>query len=315
MKTDRKTELRVGLISIVAIVILTATLFMGNQISFFADKYHFTIEFPTAAGLKVGEPVMLRGVILGKVDAITITNSCVQVIAEVDDISLLHSDAGANIAMLELTGGRKIELFAGTSGEPFNCDQVIQGCPPADMTTVLSQLMNMQEEFGAFFNKVDVMVTSINAILGDTTLGTDLKRTLSKTETTIDGLNSLINNNAGDISVIVDDLRFATRNIKTLLSENNADISAMIQNMNRVILNVEKLTKESQNVPANLNEIMADLKKFTATLDKKDTAFGLMFNDPAFGTQLRGTLDALDSLANKIDKHGINANIRLGGRP
>jgi ABC-type transporter Mla subunit MlaD len=151
--------------------------------------------------------------------------------------------------------------------------------------------------------------------LGDTTLGTDLKRTLAKTETTIDGLNSMINTNAGDIAAIVADLRFATGNIKTLLSENHADISAMIQNMNTVIANVEKLTKESQNLPADMNKIVADLKKFTASLDKKDTAFGLMFNSPEFGAQLTGTLNALDSLVNKIDEHGINANIRLGGRP
>lgn len=315
MKIDRKKELRVGLISIIAIIILVAVLLTGNRISFFNESYDITVEFENAGGLKEGEPVMLRGVILGKVTDIEVTECCVEVSAEISDISLLDSETSAEISMLELTGGRKIDLLPGNSGEPFDPKEPIQGIPPTNITSLIRSLSGLQGEFRNFFLKVDTLVTNLNDLTGDSSVTSDMKHLLAETGETVERINRLVGANSSGISSVVSDLRASSKSIRELTEGNQTDIAELIESLKLMSSNIETFTNETRNLPEDVNAIAGDLKEFSGTLTRDDSALHLLLSDPEFAGKLEATVDKLDSLIKKIDKHGLNANVRFGREP
>ena len=67
---NQKNELMVGLTVIVAIVVvIAAVLFLGDMRPGGADRIE-TARFRTVGGLSVGNPVVLRGVRVGRVEAV-----------------------------------------------------------------------------------------------------------------------------------------------------------------------------------------------------------------------------------------------------
>ena len=312
MKTDRRKEIRVGIISIIAISLLTTILVVGNQISFFEKKINIHIHFPDAGGLKVGEPVMLRGVKMGKVESMTIHRDYIDVIISVDDTSLLHKDAGATISMLELTGGRKIDLHPGIAQEDFDHKQIIQGDYPKDLGSILNYLVNMEDDMVLFFDQIETLVSNLNHITSDSSVIGDLESTLAKTENTISNVNNLINHNSNDISAIIDELRSVSTNVNDILSDNKSDISDLISSLKDLSKTFDTYSKDMESMPKDMLTIVEDLKAFTDKLDDNSNAFGLLFNDPEFAKQIEETLINIDSLVQDIEDNGIQTNIRFG---
>ncbi len=312
MKTDRRTEIKVGLISLTAIIILVITLLLGNQVSFFKKSNQVQITFPNAAGLKVGEPIMLRGVKIGKVESIAVNSKSVLVGVELDDISLLHEDLGATITMLEMTGGRKIDLHPGKSEKMFNPKDTIIGSPPQDLGSIIGTIVGMQDDIIGLFGGINEAVDNLNSMFADSSLIDGLNRTVSKAEGTLDNVNGLVNRNVEDLSIIADNLRSISGNINEMLSENKSDLSGLISSLGTLTANIDKMAGSMTNLPSDITEIVSELKTFTKKLDDNSSAFGLLFNDPAFAKKLESTVEHIDSLVVDIEENGIETRIRFG---
>jgi hypothetical protein len=80
------SELKVGVLSITAIVIAVVTIFMltGGR-GFFWQRYSLKTRFPNVAGLKAGSPVRLAGVEVGSVKSVDLTGEQVDVTFQVKE--------------------------------------------------------------------------------------------------------------------------------------------------------------------------------------------------------------------------------------
>src|SRR5271168_4306800 len=73
----RWSQLKVGVIVLVAVVALTTLLFLmtsSSGLGFFSQKLTVHAYFENAAGLKAGAPVNLQGVTIGTVKAVTVVS-------------------------------------------------------------------------------------------------------------------------------------------------------------------------------------------------------------------------------------------------
>ena len=70
------SELKIGVLTITAIVIAAITIFMlmGGK-GFFWQRYTLKTKFPNVAGLKSGSVVRIAGVEVGAVDSVEITGA------------------------------------------------------------------------------------------------------------------------------------------------------------------------------------------------------------------------------------------------
>ena len=125
MNNEKKTEIKVGITIIVALLLFIFVYGWAKNFSLNSNNKLLYIKFPTVAGLEIGDMVSVNGVRKGLVESITSddNHALVQVIFN-EEVNL-KQDATFSIMMLDLMGGKKIEIKAGDSDQFLNYDTLI----------------------------------------------------------------------------------------------------------------------------------------------------------------------------------------------
>src|SRR5882762_1995133 len=79
------SELKLGVLTIVALVVAAATIFavMGSR-GFFWQRYSLKTRFPNVAGLKAGSPVRVAGMEVGSVTEVIFAGDQVDVVFQIN---------------------------------------------------------------------------------------------------------------------------------------------------------------------------------------------------------------------------------------
>ena len=110
------SELKIGLLTLVAIVIAAGVIFLlSGEGGFFWQRYALKARFPNAGGLKTGAPVRLAGVEVGSVTAIDFNGDQVDVTFELskDMRSRVTDQSVAIIGSVSLLGESALDIKAG----------------------------------------------------------------------------------------------------------------------------------------------------------------------------------------------------------
>src|SRR5204863_6343144 len=113
------SELRIGVMTIVAIAIAAALIFsLTGTSGFFWQRYPLKTRFPNVAGLAAGSPVRVAGVEVGTVKAIEFAGEQVDVIFEVkkDQRPRITDKSVATLGSVSLLGESAIDITPATNG-------------------------------------------------------------------------------------------------------------------------------------------------------------------------------------------------------
>src|SRR5580765_6498789 len=112
-------ELKVGVLTIVAVVIAAVTIFLltGSR-GFFWQRYSLKTRFTNVAGLKAGSPVRIAGVEKGSVTDVVLTGEQVDVVFEVnkDMRDRITTGSVAKLGSVSLLGESAVDITPSTRG-------------------------------------------------------------------------------------------------------------------------------------------------------------------------------------------------------
>src|SRR5438067_456635 len=114
-------ELKIGIVSIVAIVIAGILIFLvSGSGGFFWQRYSIKTVFGNIAGLKEGAPVRVAGVEIGSVAHLAFVGDKVEVTMEVskDQRQRITDRSTAALGSVSLLGEAAIDLSANSQGTP-----------------------------------------------------------------------------------------------------------------------------------------------------------------------------------------------------
>jgi len=113
------SELKIGLMSIFALVVATAFIFLltGSN-GFFWQRYSIKTVFPDVAGLKEGAPVRVAGVEVGTVTGVEFVGDRVEVLMEVlkENRPRITSTSIATLGSVSLLGEAAVDITASSGG-------------------------------------------------------------------------------------------------------------------------------------------------------------------------------------------------------
>jgi phospholipid/cholesterol/gamma-HCH transport system substrate-binding protein len=125
---DAKFGIAIGTVVVSLLLAVVLVMFMRKSGAFATTEAgKITIMFSEVNGLKTGDPVRVRGVEVGKVEAIELGDSVVIVHVVLYRPVTLKTDASAQILVRELLGGRFIELTLGNSLPAAENNKMVQG--------------------------------------------------------------------------------------------------------------------------------------------------------------------------------------------
>ncbi len=177
------SELKLAVfISVVLGLVVFSIFFSGLVTSIFRQHFSLVITISDVGGLKVGAPVWLQGVTVGKVSKIDVLSKSQMIVVEVEKKyqPFLYADAFAEVKAVGLLGSKYVELIRGTeSSGPVDIGKKIGG-------RLVDPLKSMDENLSRTIEQISVLINRINngngtagALINDSTLAADIKGTMN----------------------------------------------------------------------------------------------------------------------------------------
>lgn len=167
MKSERKTEVLVGLFLFVGLLMLGGIILQfGSFREWFRDTYTLRVTFPNASGIREASPVYLGGSKVGKVakhPQLNDTFTGVIIDLAIDSDIGIPADATFVIGTAGLMGDAQVEIKPGTNHDnkflPQNYDRIIEG-----KVGGLSDLQTTAEQVS---KKIDIVLDDVRSAMVD----------------------------------------------------------------------------------------------------------------------------------------------------
>ena len=267
MKDQKKTEIRVGITVLLGVIILLWILGWAKNFSITPTENTVKVQFSNTAGLEIGDAVTVNGVRKGFVEDLAIKGENVVVTLKIDNKVVLKEDAGFAVSMLDLMGGKKVEISPGSSGKLLDYSQVQAGTFYADIPYVMSMVGTFQEDISSTISDLKITLTSLNNYLSDKKLNEDIKSSMSNLSEVTKKLNILIDENRDNLKKLTANTAELTEETKKFINENKESLNTSVKGLQSVLSNTDSLlaklnifTDELKNRQNNLGKIIYDEK-------------------------------------------------------
>lgn len=308
-------ELKVGIVFFLGFILLFGGILIGKGFNFSSDDDLLKIRFPNSGGIQVGEPVVVNGVKRGSVAKVLNDNSSVLIYVVLDNFDDLKADAKAKISILEVTGGKKLEIFPGTSNELFPMKSEMIGETPPDLAELVALVGSVSGDLVSLVRRLDTIATGATGLFADGKLVDDIKVTLNNTVELTNSLNEIVNKNRGLIQNTFDDLATITKDLKQFITENKSSLNNIVNNADTALVAAKGLFDKLEITVNKADSLLANADGLLTDIKTKDGLVKKIIYDEQFAMRLDSTFNSLVDLVNMIKEHGVNVNVRLGSRP
>jgi len=293
-------EFKVGITVVVSMIILFSGIAWIKGWSLSQNNKIIVVHFENTIGLLTGDPVFVRGVKVGKVDLIEPQVKFVSVKLTIDGQTTIFSDANAEIGMLELLAGKKIELNPGISGIELQNGGVIPGQIGADIPRMLSQVNDVSDDLKSLIRNLNKTLEGVNSVVSDKAFKENSLSLLENLNTTSRNLASLTTGLAKN-SYKVDTL---VSNLNGLITTTQSTIADIRPGMKDV------LAKTSDSM-TEINKTFVELNKAISKINSSKSVMNQLIYDEEFAKKLNGTVDSLNLLMNHIRQKPIKLDVDI----
>lgn len=303
MKDQRKSEIKVGILVLLGIIIILWVFGWAKNITVNSQRKEITVEFNSVAGLEIGDPVAINGVRKGYVDNIRIEKNKVHVVVNIGSEIILKEDAKFQIMMLDLMGGKKVEIDPGYSLKELEYNLLQQGRFVGDIASAMAVFSSVETDLVDVIKEIKVTLSNLNKTLTDQNFNEDLRSSLFNLTQLTENLNKLIIENRNGINQLLNSGIELSQSVNNFFETNKDSISSTITSLKQTL-------DHSKEMIIKVNDLIE-----RTNLGQNN--IGKLINDPEIVTDLKSTLNQLRDLTklllDQLKKEGIkvDADINL----
>lgn len=315
MNVSRKTEIRVGLVSIVSIALLIGGIMLGKGLSLGPNNRVIMVRLATSGGIEAGSPVVVNGVKRGTVSEVSSDNGAVLVRANMNDASDLMSDASATVTILEITGGKKIEITPGTSKQPFDVNTEMPGMVAADLGGLVTSLGEVSGSAIDLVRRLDTISSGLTELMRDGSFVQNVKTISSDGAVFVTDIRTWFQQNRDPLTTSVRDLREITSQLKGSVDRNEPKVSSIIDRADKVLLSLEATLAKADGAIVGADSLIARINGVVHDIRTNKSLLHAIMYDDQMADKLDTTLLNLRTLLRDLGKKGVNVNVELGHVP
>ncbi len=204
MKDTSKTEIKVGVTVVLSLLLLIFIISWARNMSLTANRKHLLVRFQSVSGLEVGDQVTVNGVRQGNVEAIINDGTRVLANLSLDADTRLQRDAIISVDMLDLMGGKKVEIDRGTSDTLLDFSQVANGNFSADVPLVMKTVGTVMNEVPEIIKSLNESLYAIKTFIKDDSLKSNIRTTMQELSLMTTKINKFINSNSENVTSLVE---------------------------------------------------------------------------------------------------------------
>ena len=303
MKDQRKTEIKVGITVLIGIIILLWVFGWAKNFTVDSGRKEIKVEFNSVAGLEIGDQVTINGVRKGYVDDIKVEGPSVFVLLNLDSDVSLKEDAKFSIMMLDLMGGKKVEINPGFTERELNYSLSQKGETLGDIASAMAVFGRVQDDLIDVVKEVKISLSYLNKTFADEKFETDLKTSVNNLKILTKNLNSVLLANKDEINKLLETGNELALSVNSFMVENKDSIKQTISTLKETL-------DRSKILINNVNE-------FLTKIDRGENNLGKAINDKEMMDDLKTSVKNLKNLSelllDQLKKEGIkvDADINL----
>ena len=301
------SQLKVGVLVLVAIVALTALVFLmsGSTGGIFSGKMILRSYFENSAGLKIGAPVTLEGVTIGNVKSVRIVPqrrlTPVEVTMRISTkyLDALNTSSKSSLETVGVLGDTVVNIdskFA--TGEPLKDGAELKTTETPNLTDVIKSSQGTIEQLNTILAKVDNLVDSLNSgkgsigqLINDPTLYNKAVLTVNQIQSLVDSVAS----GKGSVGKL-----FVDEALYNRIDDTVAHVQHISAELDQGHGSAGKLLKD-EALYDNLKKSTDSLNQLLAGINEGKGAIGMMAKDPKFARKLDDTVGNLNSLLEQVN--------------
>jgi len=299
------SQLKVGVIVLVAIVLLCSLLFLMTSASgmgLFSKKMVVTTYFDNSAGLKVGAPVSLEGVTVGEVTHVLLSTdpkrklTPVKIVMKLDPRyhTSLHKDSLASLSTVGVLGDTVVDINSQTAvGPELQTGDELKTLQTPNLQDVVKASQGTVESLNVILAKVNGIVDSIQkgqGSAGKLIMDPALYNEATSTVHELHVLTVNLNSGKGSAGKLLHD-----DDLYNKLNDTSAKLDKIAADLDAGKGSAGKLLKDDA-LYDNLNATVKHANSLLADADAGKGALGLLTKDQAFAAKLNDTVTQLDLL-------------------
>jgi phospholipid/cholesterol/gamma-HCH transport system substrate-binding protein len=294
-------EKKVGFFFLLGMLIFGIMLEVGEKWNPFEKKVTYNTYLTSVTGLKVGDPVRLAGVDVGKITKITIIDGKIRIDFEVKPETIIKTDSVASLRLTNLLGGQFLGLsFGSPNAQLLPSGGTVKGKDVANIDIIVDNVSDVTKDFKTFIvdvnkNQKEVM-GKISAILDDN------RGTLKDAIKNIDSITAKLDSGEGSLALLLND-RALYRNA----SEAAASLKLVAGRIERgegtigKLVNDDALYTDARKAVADIRDGMKDVKEIAGKINRGEGTMGKLVNDDALYADVRDTSRNLKEITGKIN--------------
>lgn len=269
------SEVKIGITVFLAAVAAVIGFRFMSDIPVFRTSQQIYTTFERVDGLGSGSQVLLRGVRVGSVNEVKLTESdSVRVRMRIDVSKPIPKDSKAFLTSLGLIEGKSIVIELGESDEAVDDSGEIEGFYVDSMMEVIS---DRGEDFAGdlsdSFTELNDFLQQLNRTLDDDA-SENINSSFSNVERATKTLSDLLDEKKGEVDEAIQSGNSMMNELDTMASTNRPKVDSLMTSLEYNVRELEKVRVEIESASSNLNQILEKINNGEGTLGK-------LVNDPA----------------------------------
>jgi len=299
---DRTAEFKVGLFTLVVLLILAFFTFRIGGFEWIYKKKEYTlyVYFKNISNLDDKSLVRIAGVSVGKVKKIELSDGMARITLGIHEGVNVPQDSIANIRSTGLLGDRYLEIKPGKERTYLKDGDTIRNVEEmADIDDMLRKLSSVSED-------VNRLVNTANEVFGNEESKKALKESIVNLRDITANLKEVITRNDKRLETLMAKLEKLADSLNVMVEENREPLKNAIAKAPEVMENIKNTATEIKNVieenRANLKATTEQLSKITSDIQEGKGSLGKLMKDERLYESLNKAAEGMNRTINRIEK-------------
>jgi phospholipid/cholesterol/gamma-HCH transport system substrate-binding protein len=270
----KRRELWVGVFVLLGLVCVLFVLFTFTEPSTFRGRYLISTVVEDAGGVRRGDPVELRGVIIGRVRGFDLVSQSVVVRLEIEKRYRIPRDSRVKFTSNTLLGGMAAQVVPGDSAESVSPNAVLPGETGVPLTGAVEKVASESER----------VMQKVQALLSDRTIDS-IQSSSQKFETLLTELGETVKAERTEVDHLMKSLRRTAQNLERQTSA---------PELEQAIKRLDPLTQKLDETAGSIERASRSMEAIVARVERGEGTLGRLAQDPALYTNATSALVGLE---------------------
>lgn len=280
-------EAKLGMVFLLAIIIFVWGLFYLKEWRVTGDTYLVDVRLSSAVGVKSSDPILVGGVRIGKVEAVTLDDMSPIITLRVDEPYEIPEDSQVEVISRSVMGEKSINIRKGVSTVMVPPGGTIEGTAAPGISEMFTQVDSVTINMRNLLKNANILL--------DPDREKSIKSSLAGVHDLTIELRETLKRESGQINRVVANMDSLVSNVRDLSETERSKVTSTLDNLESTSGRLSTMMDELQSTSTALGNILT-------RLDRGEGTIGRLLQDERLYEDAVRVAGKMDRLVTSLDE-------------